>query len=102
MFKNIKLTFFEQAYLGVRLYLRLCAREDREAGEKKPGDPVYIISYLFEEDRVQVFANYTDEMTDTDIWFRTREAAQEALDHFGEKRLKKYYFCVEGNGGFGR
>ena len=73
----------------------MCARVDRESGEKKPGDPVYIISYLFDEDRVQVFANYTDEMTDTDIWFRTGEAAQEAVDRIGEKRLKKYFFCVE-------
>lgn len=54
----------------------------------------YILAYSCNCKVVTAMLQDTN-MRYNDIYFETESAAQKAIETIGEKRLKKYYFCIE-------
>ena len=53
----------------------------------------YFITYDTDDDKV--YTAFCREIKYTNIYFKSEEAAKNAIDTIGKERLKKYYFCVE-------
>lgn len=55
----------------------------------------YYLAYDHDYDTKGIYITYSDYLKIADIYFTSREIAQQAIDTIGAYRLKKYYFEVE-------
>lgn len=96
----IELTDFELEYLKIRLQLRKLMQEAWRNRNLFKWKFVYCFNCT-PSGSISTYVEYSHKLP-SDIYFLTWSSLDNAIFLIGEDRLKKYYFCVEGNGGFGR
>lgn len=55
----------------------------------------FIIYYNFQENKVSCGEINHMKVTSFEVYFKTREDCQKAIETIGEENLKKYYFDIE-------
>ena len=93
MANYVELTSLELEQLKIRRQLKMLSEEAGESANQWDGDQThFFISYSFETG--EIIADFVWDECHGDIYFPTRESAENAIEKIGVEPLIKYWFGI--------